>query len=89
MDTPVLYQVRTETETYHQKAERLLRDAEAQFEEISTRYGKTTSQYCGQESKLEQARAIHRAITAINAGQRVMFSDEVTLRRWLQLSSNA
>lgn len=89
MDAPVLYQVRADSEKYRQKAEQLLRDAEAQFEETSARYGKTTSQYCGQESKLEQARAIHRAITAINAGQRVMFSDEVTMRRWLQLSSNA
>lgn len=83
MDATVLNQIRAEPKKYAQKAEKLLLDAEAQLGEAAIRYSKTTSQYCDKESKLEQARAIHRAITSINAGQRVMFSDEVTLKRWL------
>lgn len=83
MDATVLNQARAEPKKYAQKAEKLLLAAEAQLEAVDTRYSKTSSQYCDKESKLEQARAIHRAITAINADQRVMFSDAVVLERWL------
>lgn len=88
MDATVLNRVRAEPKKYTQKAEKLLIDAEAQLEEAATHYSKTTSQYCNQETRLEQALAVHRAITAINAGQRVMFSDEVTLKRWLSRTSS-
>ncbi len=88
MDATVLNLVRAEPKKYAQKAEKLLLDAEAQLEEAATRYSKTTSQYCYKDTKLEQARAIHRAITTINTGQRVMFSDEVTLKRWISSRSD-
>lgn len=89
MDATVLNQVRAEPKKYAQKAEELLLDAEAQLEVTATRYSKTSSQYCDKETKLEQARAIHRAITAINAGLRVMFSDAVVLERRLNSGISA
>ncbi|MBS1154445.1 MAG: hypothetical protein H6R07_369 [Proteobacteria bacterium] len=86
MDSTILNQIRAEPEIYIQKAEMFLRDTEEQFLQVAARYSTASIQYCDKENKLEQARAIHRGVTAINAGRVVMFSDKVTLCSWLSRS---
>ncbi len=83
MDTTVLNPIRAAPEQYALLAEKQLQTAQEQFQQMAARHAKVSAQYCDKESKLERARAIQRAVTAIIAGRRVMFSDEVTLRRWL------
>lgn len=83
MDATIVNQVRAAPQKYTQKAEALLHDAELHLQQALMRYAKTSAQYCSKESKQEQARAIHRAVVNILSGRRVMFSDMVTLKCWL------
>lgn len=84
MDDCILKQILADPETYLLKAEMLLRDAEKQLQAAANHYVKTSIQYCDRECRLEQARAIFRAVTAVNTGRKVLFSDEISLKRWAQ-----
>ncbi|MBS1155478.1 MAG: hypothetical protein H6R07_1402 [Proteobacteria bacterium] len=83
MDATVLNQIQAASEKYLQETEKFLCGAEEQFQQVATHYGNLSTQYCEKEIKLEQARAVHRAVTAISTGLLAKYSDEVTLRHWL------
>lgn len=65
-------------------ASNMVADRQAELDAIALKRTRSSSAYCTAEAKLEQAKAIYRAVQAITNSRHAMFSDRATLDHWIR-----
>lgn len=76
-------QMLNEASDYTKQADVFLQSTIERFQAAKALYDQTSIRFCDAQAKLEQAQAIHRAVTVLVAQRQVKFSDMAAFGHWI------